>query len=145
MAPAPQREFGHATVTISTPVGVVDGCAVLLPTGYGARCNAWASDGRVFALGGHTATTAEGEVERIGADALAWSALKAGKVREAQAAINEALRLGTQDAKLLYHAGMIAHAAGERDVARRHLERALKISPRFDPLQAEAARKLLEK
>ncbi|MEK7831870.1 MAG: tetratricopeptide repeat protein, partial [Acidobacteriota bacterium] len=41
-----------------------------------------------------------------GADALAWTALKAGKIAEAQAAIKDALRLNTADAKLLYHAGM---------------------------------------
>jgi hypothetical protein len=34
-----------------------------------------------------------------GADALAWTALKAGKISEAQSAIKDALRLGTQDAK----------------------------------------------
>jgi tetratricopeptide (TPR) repeat protein len=79
-----------------------------------------------------------------GADALAWAALKAGKVAEAQSAIKEALRLGTRDAKLYYHAGMIAKAAGDRTAARSHLERALKLSPQFDPLQAEVARKTLQ-
>ena len=76
--------------------------------------------------------------------ALAWAALKAGKVDEAQSAIKEALRLGTRDAKLYYHAGMIAKAAGDRTAARSHLERALKLSPQFDPLQAEVARKTLQ-
>ena len=78
-----------------------------------------------------------------GADALAWAALKAGKVREAQAASGEALRLGTQDASLLYHAGMIARAAGKRDSARTYLERALALNPQFDPLQAKNARQAL--
>jgi tetratricopeptide (TPR) repeat protein len=78
-----------------------------------------------------------------GADALAWAALKAGKVREAQAASGEALRLGTQDASLLYHAGMIARAAGKRDSARTYLERALALNPQFDPLQARNARQAL--
>ena len=78
-----------------------------------------------------------------GADALAWAALKAGKVREAQAASDEALRLGTQDASLLYHAGMIARAAGKRRTARAYLERALTLNPQFDPLQARNARQAL--
>jgi tetratricopeptide (TPR) repeat protein len=78
-----------------------------------------------------------------GADALAWAALKAGKVGEAQAASDEALRLGTQDASLLYHAGMIARAAGKRDSARTYLERALALNPQFDPLQARNARQAL--
>jgi tetratricopeptide (TPR) repeat protein len=79
-----------------------------------------------------------------GADALAWTALKAGKLTEAQAAMKDALRLGTRDAKLFYHAGMIARAAGEKTAAREYLERALKLNPQFDPLQAAVARRALE-
>jgi tetratricopeptide (TPR) repeat protein len=78
-----------------------------------------------------------------GADALAWAALKAGKIEEAREKSREALRLGTRDARLLYHAGMIARAAGDRDSAREHLRRALEISPQFDPLHADIARKAL--
>jgi len=78
-----------------------------------------------------------------GADALAWTALKAGKLDEAQAAIKEALRLNTEDAKLFYHAGMIARAAGDRNAARAHLSRALKLNPKFDPLQSPLAEKAL--
>ncbi len=62
---------------------------------------------------------------------------------EAQGAMNEALRLGTADAKLFYHAGMIARAAGERASARQFLTRALTLSPQFDPLQASIARSAL--
>jgi tetratricopeptide (TPR) repeat protein len=72
-----------------------------------------------------------------GADALAWTALKAGKVAEAQTAIKDALRLGTQDAKLFYHAGLIARAAGETAAATDYLQRAAKLNPQFDPLQAK--------
>jgi len=79
-----------------------------------------------------------------GADAVAWTALKAGKVSEAQAAIKEALKLGTRDAKLYYHAGIIALAAGEKSTARDYLNRALTLSPHFDPLQELNARKALE-
>ena len=78
-----------------------------------------------------------------GSDAVAWTALKAGKLSEAQAAMAMALRLGTQDAKLFFHAGMIARAAGDRRSARHFLERALALSPQFDPLQASIARKTL--
>jgi len=78
-----------------------------------------------------------------GADALAWTALKAGKLSEAQAAMKDALRLGTRDAKLFYHAGMIARAAGDDAAARDYLRRALALNPRFDPLQAVIARKAL--
>ncbi len=78
-----------------------------------------------------------------GADAAAWTALKAGKLPEAQAAIKDALRLGTQDAKLFYHAGMIARAVGDRASANGDLKRALALNPQFDPIQASAARETL--
>jgi tetratricopeptide (TPR) repeat protein len=74
-----------------------------------------------------------------GTDTLAWAALKAGKLAEAQQAIKDALRLGTQDAKLFYHAGMIARAAGDKAAARDYLQRALRLNPQFDPLQAKRA------
>lgn len=78
-----------------------------------------------------------------GADAVAWTALKAGKLPEAQTAMKEALRLGTRDSKLFYHAGMIAQAAGERASAASLLKQALDLSPEFDPLQAPVAREAL--
>jgi tetratricopeptide (TPR) repeat protein len=81
----------------------------------------------------------------LGADALAWTALKAGKIREAQAAMKAALRLGTRDPRLYYHAGMIARAAGQHDVARAYLRRALALNPVFDPLQATVARNALDR
>lgn len=79
-----------------------------------------------------------------GADAVAWTALKTGKLSEAQAAIKEALKLGTRDAKIYYHAGMISLAAGDKSTARDYLNRALTLSPHFDPLQELNARKALE-
>lgn len=79
-----------------------------------------------------------------GADALAWTALKANKLPEAQAAIKDALRLNTQDAKLFYHAGMIARAVGDETAARDYLQRAVALNPQFDALQAAIAKKILE-
>lgn len=78
-----------------------------------------------------------------GADAVAWAALKAGKLQDARRAERAALRLGTQDARLFYHAGMIAAAAGEREAAYAYLKRALRLNPEFDPLQANKARQAL--
>lgn len=79
-----------------------------------------------------------------GADALAWAALKANRLDEAQVAINDALRLGTEDARLFYHAGMIARGAGNRSSAADFLRRALKLNPYFDPWQSRVAKKALE-
>lgn len=87
----------------------------------------------------------EYEVRRdiYGADALAWTAFKAGKIAEAQTAIKDALRLGTKDARLFYHAAMIAKAAEDKTTARDYFKRALTLNPQFDPLQVSIAKKAL--
>lgn len=76
-------------------------------------------------------------------DALAWCLFKKGRLAAAASAIDEALRLGTRDARINYHAGMIAQALGDRRRAARHLKLALEINPSFDVLQAEVARHAL--
>jgi tetratricopeptide (TPR) repeat protein len=78
-----------------------------------------------------------------GWDAYAWTLYRLGRYEDAGDAIDEALRLGTRDARLLYHAGMISLALGDDDRAREELHRALAISPSFDPLQAPVARRAL--
>ena len=78
-----------------------------------------------------------------GADALAWTAFKAGHLLEAQIASKAALRLGTKDARLWYHAALIANAAGEKATAVNQLKQSLQLNPNFDPLQASIARKAL--
>lgn len=87
----------------------------------------------------------EYEVRRdiYGADVLAWTAFKAGHLPEAQAAIKEALRLGTKDARLWYHAALIAHAAGRKSEAVNFLKQALQLNPNFDARQAVLARTAL--
>jgi tetratricopeptide (TPR) repeat protein len=44
-------------------------------------------------------------------DALAWALFKKGRLEEANAAMNEALRLGSRDPQILYHAGLIQRAS----------------------------------
>jgi hypothetical protein len=58
--------------------------------------------------------------------------------------MQHALRLGTRDALLSYHAGVVAAANGETVRARELLTEALAINPGFDPLQASRARAALE-
>jgi tetratricopeptide (TPR) repeat protein len=77
------------------------------------------------------------------ADLLAWSLYKKGQLAEAKATMDEALRLGTRDPRLLYHAGMIAVASGDRASGAKYLRQALAIDPAFDVLQADAARRML--
>ena len=86
----------------------------------------------------------EARQDIYGADALAWTALKAGKLPEAQTAIKQALRLGTQDARLFYHAGMIALRAGDKDAGHASLTRALKLNPHFDARQSSIAQQALQ-
>ena len=75
-----------------------------------------------------------------GADIYAWACLKAGRLEEARTAIAEALRFGTKDARLFYHAGMIEKALGNKDTARSRLTAALKLNPGFDPAQSDLAK-----
>jgi tetratricopeptide (TPR) repeat protein len=77
-------------------------------------------------------------------DVLAWALHKAGRSPEAFEAVGEALRLGTRDARFLYHAGMIDLACGERARGLELLRQALEVNPCFDVLQADEARRLVE-
>jgi tetratricopeptide (TPR) repeat protein len=77
------------------------------------------------------------------ADTLAWALLKAGQPAEARRYAEEAQRLGTRDALMLYHTGMIAQAQGDAAAARDYFQRALKINPHFSPLYAPRAQQAL--
>ncbi|HLF73216.1 MAG TPA: tetratricopeptide repeat protein [Anaerolineales bacterium] len=79
-----------------------------------------------------------------GYDAAAWAYYKNGKFQEAQNMMEQALALGTRDAQLYYHAGMIAVALEDESRARQYLEQALAINPHFSILQAAEARRTLE-
>jgi len=77
------------------------------------------------------------------ADALAWSLYQNSEYEEAWHYSQEALRLGTQDATLHFHAGMIANANGDAAAAKEHLADALAINPYFSPLGAPIAQATL--
>jgi tetratricopeptide (TPR) repeat protein len=79
-----------------------------------------------------------------GLDAAAWAHYAAGDIATASTLSREALALGTRDASIQYHAGMIAAAAQDSAAAVGHLRTALQISPQFDVLQAPRARAELE-
>jgi len=76
-------------------------------------------------------------------DTLAWACYRNGRFAEAARAAHRALRLGTEDAMLHYHAGSIAAALGRNRIAARHLRRALALNPHFDLRQAPRARAAL--
>jgi tetratricopeptide (TPR) repeat protein len=73
------------------------------------------------------------------ADTLAWSLFRDGREQAAARYLAESLRLGTQNSRLLYHAGMIEAAVGHDDAARRLLRQALDLNPAFAPLDAPRA------
>ncbi len=79
-----------------------------------------------------------------GWDLLAWALHRAGRDREALPAMARALALGTRDATLFYHMGMIERAIGHRVAARRYLKLALSTNPWFQPQAASEARAVLE-
>jgi Tfp pilus assembly protein PilF len=80
-----------------------------------------------------------------GWDLLAWALYRAGRITEAAEAMPRALALGTRDATLEYHAGMIARAAGDDAGARAHLEAALRINPSWHHDQPRIARAVLDR
>lgn len=74
------------------------------------------------------------------ADVYAWCLLRNGQAKEAKQIISEAMRLNTNDARILYHAGMIESALGNRTEARKLLSQALKTNPTFDLVQSVTAK-----
>lgn len=56
-------------------------------------------------------------------DTLAWSYFKAGRLNEARTAMTQAIRTGSVDARILYHAAEIQAAGGEVAQARATLKR----------------------
>ncbi len=73
------------------------------------------------------------------ADILGWALLAAGEIDEAARYADDALRLGGRNSRVLFHAGMIAEAAGQPQLARERLELALELNPAFSPLHAPLA------
>jgi tetratricopeptide (TPR) repeat protein len=78
-------------------------------------------------------------------DTLAWALARGGRWAEARSAARRAVRQNTQDARLQYHAGVIAMETGDPVEAARRLKLALALNPQFHPEDANDARKRLER
>jgi tetratricopeptide (TPR) repeat protein len=78
-------------------------------------------------------------------DVLAWTLYRSGDLDGAAAASKEALRLGTRNALMQFHAGMIAAARGDTEQAITFLESALELNPHFSVRYAPEARATLER
>jgi tetratricopeptide (TPR) repeat protein len=76
------------------------------------------------------------------ADTLAWALFKNVRADEAATLSEEALRLGTPDPLLHYHAAQIRYALGDFDGARAHLDRVFALNPDFSVLHAPDVREL---
>jgi tetratricopeptide (TPR) repeat protein len=70
-------------------------------------------------------------------DTLAWSLAAAGKIEEARSSMERALAEGTKDARLFYHAGVIAASAGEKQKAREWLGKASEIRQMLLPSERQ--------
>ena len=84
---------------------------------------------------GALALTAGGGQQRSGAQLAkaGWEALNAGRIQEAAAAFDEAMRTGPQTPSTLLGAGLVARLQGRTDDVRRLLVDALKIEPSLTP------------
>ena len=76
-------------------------------------------------------------------DILGWVLYKNNHVDEAVLAMLNALALGTEDALLDFHGGMIELRSGHPERARALLERALNLNPSFHLLYSDEARRTL--
>ena len=90
-----------------------------------------------------TARESQMRTDILTADAYGWTLYKRGAFNEAQAAIRSALRLKSNDARTLFHAGQIQKALGNQAEAKRLLSEAIKLNPEFDILQADVAKSSL--
>ena len=92
------------------------------------------------------ATAAAGiRPDAAGLDLVAWAAYRLGDLATARSESGRALATGTIDARILYHAGAIVIAGGDRTEGRVLVRRALDLGPALDPLDHAAAEALLRR
>jgi tetratricopeptide (TPR) repeat protein len=85
----------------------------------------------------------EARPDVYGYDALAWVLYRDGQLERAADAARQAMRLGTPDPRLWYHAGMIAEAQGRSSDALVLLRRASEGAAYLPPLQAQELQRAL--
>lgn len=68
---------------------------------------------------------------------LAWTSYKLGNYIEAEKNIQQALRLGTKDPLMSYHAGKIYEKLNQNEKAKDYLDFALKINPFYSKLYSD--------
>ncbi len=70
-------------------------------------------------------------------EVYAWALHRSGQSRAARPEIETALAVGIRDARMLYHAGAICAASGDREKASRYFRESLALNP-YSPVAAEA-------
>lgn len=75
-------------------------------------------------------------------DVLSWALARTGRCGEALRSSDRALRLGTLDAPMFFHRGMIERCLGRPAEARRWFRRAVATNPHFSLLWGPLARRL---
>jgi tetratricopeptide (TPR) repeat protein len=81
--------------------------------------------------------------DAYGYDAAAWALYRDGRPTDAAPYVLQALALGTRDAKMLFHAGLIDQANGYNARAKDELMQALDLNPHFSVLLEQEARQAL--
>lgn len=76
-----------------------------------------------------------------GDDVLAWALARNGRCAEARGYSQRSLRLGTKDASLYFHRGMIERCLGNDGAARTWFRRAVATNPHFSLIWADTARR----
>jgi tetratricopeptide (TPR) repeat protein len=104
----------------------------------------WANRNKLEAALGSAEEEYAAEKNIHSAQLMAWTLYRSGRAKEAAPYIREAMRLKTVDARLLFHAGMIAKANGQRSEAKRLIQKALEQNPGFDLLEAVEAKAALK-
>ncbi len=74
-------------------------------------------------------------------DAYAWALHKSGKSSDARKEIEGALEVGIRDARMLFHAGAICAASGDRVAAARYFQESLALNP-HSPVAGKARESL---
>ncbi len=76
-------------------------------------------------------------------DILAWCLYKKGRLDEAKKSMDEAMRLETDDPRLLYHTGVLATASGDNQKGAADLKQALATNQYFDIFLADKVKEQL--
>jgi predicted Zn-dependent protease len=121
----------YGLVRVTTRLQQASGVVVDLELARFEADHANGAVGKRYALGLANAAYRERPTNLYAADVLEWARFRAGDIAGARALMGRALRLGTRDAILHYHAAAVLHASGDDATARGQLVFAFHENPWF--------------